>query len=63
MGDPKAHSREDGEDPSHPWGHLSCQLFRDTVDFPLGFLFPHAKEHIGKVAWNDSVAKPPHSFY
>lgn len=59
MGDPEAHSMGDGEDPSHPWGHLSCQFLGDAVDSPPGFLFPHAKEHMGKVAWDASVARPP----
>ena len=47
MGDPEAHSMGDGEDPSHPWGHLSCQFLGDAVDSPPGFLFPHAKVHMG----------------
>lgn len=63
MGDPETHSRGNGEDPSHPWGHLSFQFLGDTMDPPLGFLSPHAKEHMGKSAWDASVARPPHSSY
>lgn len=62
MSDPEAHSRGDGEDPTHSWGHLSCQFLGDIVDSPLGFLLPNDKQHIGKVAWDVSMARPPHSF-
>jgi len=35
----------------------------DAVDSPRGFLFLHAKEHMGKMTWDASVARPLHSFY
>lgn len=63
MGDPEAQSRGDGEDPRHPWGHLSCQFLGMLWTPHCVFCFLHAKEHMGKVAWDASVARPPHSFY
>lgn len=58
---------DEGRDPSQPKNSSVVLdhhwLFRGTGDCTMEFVLSHAKEHVGKAAWDASVARPPYSLY
>lgn len=63
MGDPRPTAGEMEKIPTTLGGIFPFSFSGTLWTPPLGFLFPHAKEHMGKSAWDASVARPPHSSY